>query len=153
MNLGMTLLLQGIGFFIFLFVVYKFVLPPLADAVEGRRRQIADGLAEAEKGKASLAIAQKEVDKLIAEAKAKAADIVAQAEKQRNATIEASKADAKAAGEREKQMAADEIAQLSVKAKEVHEEAEAVQNYRSEQPSSGTSLGDLLKEQINSDRG
>ena len=117
MNLGMTLLLQGIGFFIFLFVVYKFVLPPLADAVEGRRRQIADGLAEAEKGKASLAIAQKEVDKLIAEAKAKAADIVAQAEKQRNVTIEASKADAKAAGEREKQMAADEIAQLSVKAK------------------------------------
>ncbi|MFT3905190.1 MAG: 30S ribosomal protein S1 [Steroidobacteraceae bacterium] len=42
---------------------------------------------------------------------------------------------------------------LSVKAKEVHEEAEAVSNYRSEQPSSGTSLGDLLKEQINSDRG
>jgi small subunit ribosomal protein S1 len=41
---------------------------------------------------------------------------------------------------------------LSVKAKEVHEEAEAVQNYRSEMPSSGTSLGDLLKEQINSDR-
>ena len=40
-------ILQGIGFFIFLFVVYKFVLPPLADAVEGRRRQIADGLAEA----------------------------------------------------------------------------------------------------------
>jgi small subunit ribosomal protein S1 len=42
---------------------------------------------------------------------------------------------------------------LSIKAKEFHEEAEAVQNYRSEQPSSGTSLGDLLKEQINSDRG
>ena len=38
---------------------------------------------------------------------------------------------------------------LSIKAKEVHEEAEAVQNYRSEQPGSGTSLGDLLKEQIN----
>ena len=39
---------------------------------------------------------------------------------------------------------------LSIKAKEVHEEAEAVQNYRSEVPTSGTSLGDLLKEQINS---
>jgi small subunit ribosomal protein S1 len=38
---------------------------------------------------------------------------------------------------------------LSIKAKEVHEEAEAVQNYRSEVPNSGTSLGDLLKEQIN----
>ena len=41
---------------------------------------------------------------------------------------------------------------LSVKAKEMHEEAEAVSNYRSEQPSSGTSLGDLLKEQIGGDR-
>jgi small subunit ribosomal protein S1 len=37
---------------------------------------------------------------------------------------------------------------LSVKAKEAHEEAEAVQSYRSEVPTSGTSLGDLLKEQI-----
>ncbi|HEY1724333.1 MAG TPA: 30S ribosomal protein S1 [Steroidobacteraceae bacterium] len=37
---------------------------------------------------------------------------------------------------------------LSIKAKEVHEEAEAVQSYRSEVPTSGTSLGDLLKEQI-----
>ena len=41
---------------------------------------------------------------------------------------------------------------LSVKAKEIHEEAEAVSNYRSDQPSSGTSLGDLLKEQIGGDR-
>jgi small subunit ribosomal protein S1 len=43
---------------------------------------------------------------------------------------------------------------LSVKAKEAHEEAEAVQSYRSEQtgPTAGTSLGELLKAQINSDR-
>jgi small subunit ribosomal protein S1 len=38
---------------------------------------------------------------------------------------------------------------LSIKAKEMHEEAEAVQSYRSsDQSSSGTSLGDLLKEHI-----
>jgi small subunit ribosomal protein S1 len=36
---------------------------------------------------------------------------------------------------------------LSVKAKEMHEEAEAMQNYRSDS-TTGTSLGDLLKEQI-----
>jgi small subunit ribosomal protein S1 len=42
---------------------------------------------------------------------------------------------------------------LSIKAKEMHEEAEAVQSYRSETAPSGTSLGDLLKEQIGSDRG
>ena len=42
---------------------------------------------------------------------------------------------------------------LSIKAKEAHEEAEAVQNYRSSDSSTtGTSLGDLLKEHIG-DRG
>ncbi len=41
---------------------------------------------------------------------------------------------------------------LSIKAKEIHEEAEAVQSYRSETAATGTSLGDLLKEQIGSDR-
>jgi small subunit ribosomal protein S1 len=39
---------------------------------------------------------------------------------------------------------------LSIKAKEAHEEAEAVQSYRSETAASGTSLGDLLKEHIGS---
>jgi small subunit ribosomal protein S1 len=39
---------------------------------------------------------------------------------------------------------------LSIKAKEAHEEAEAVQSYRSESATSGTSLGDLLKEHIGS---
>ena len=45
---------------------------------------------------------------------------------------------------------------LSIKAKEIHEEAEAVQSYRSDSGASsgGTSLGDLLKEHIGSgDRG
>ena len=42
---------------------------------------------------------------------------------------------------------------LSIKAKEMHEEAEAVSSYRSESgTSSGTSLGDLLKEQIGTER-
>jgi small subunit ribosomal protein S1 len=36
---------------------------------------------------------------------------------------------------------------LSIKAKDIHEEQEAMQNYRTES-STGTSLGDLLKEQI-----
>ena len=41
------------------------------------------------------------------------------------------------------------IIALSIKAKEAHEEAEAVQNYKTAtDSSSGTSLGDLLKEHI-----
>jgi len=43
---------------------------------------------------------------------------------------------------------------LSIKAKEMHEEAEAVQSYRTDQGSgsSGTSLGDLLRDQIGGER-
>ncbi len=37
---------------------------------------------------------------------------------------------------------------LSIKAKEAHEEAQAVQSYKKSDASAGTSLGDLLKEQI-----
>jgi small subunit ribosomal protein S1 len=37
---------------------------------------------------------------------------------------------------------------LSIKAKEVYEEAVAVKNYRTSESTAGTSLGDLLKEQI-----
>ena len=39
---------------------------------------------------------------------------------------------------------------LSIKAKEIHEEAEVVSNYRTNESSAGTSLGDLLKEHIGS---
>ncbi|MEJ2139975.1 MAG: 30S ribosomal protein S1 [Gammaproteobacteria bacterium] len=44
---------------------------------------------------------------------------------------------------------------LSVKAKEAHEEAEAVQSYKTDSsaPTSGTTLGDLLKEQMGEDNG
>ncbi|CAG0943176.1 30S ribosomal protein S1 [Gammaproteobacteria bacterium] len=40
------------------------------------------------------------------------------------------------------------VISLSIKAKEAHEEAEAVESYRSSDATSGTTLGDLLKERI-----
>jgi small subunit ribosomal protein S1 len=45
------------------------------------------------------------------------------------------------------------VISLSVKAKEAHEEAEAMQSYKSDSnaPSSGTTLGDLLKEKMGGD--
>jgi F-type H+-transporting ATPase subunit b len=118
MNIGMTLVLQAIGFIAFMLFTRKFVLPPLSNAITERQKKIADGLAEAEKGKASLVTAQKETDKLIAEAKAKAADIVANAEKQAAARIEASKGEAAAEGEKQLVAAKAEMDQLVFKAKE-----------------------------------
>ncbi len=113
-----TLVLQAIGFIIFMVVTNRFVVPPLSNAIAERQKKIADGLAEAEKGKASLVNAQKETDKLIAEAKAKAADIVANAEKQAAARIEASKGEAAAEGEKQLVAAKAEMDQLVFKAKE-----------------------------------
>jgi F-type H+-transporting ATPase subunit b len=118
MNINMTLILQAIGFFIFIYFTAKFVMPPLANAIEARRRQIADGLAEAEKGKASLVTAQRDADKVIGEAKAKAADIIANAEKQAVTRIEASKGEAVAEGEKQLAAAKSEMDQLVFKAKE-----------------------------------
>ena len=45
------------------------------------------------------------------------------------------------------------VISLSIKAKEAHEEAEAVENYKSDTGTvaSGTTLGDLLKEQMGGD--
>jgi small subunit ribosomal protein S1 len=40
------------------------------------------------------------------------------------------------------------VVSLSIKAKEAHEEAQAVQSYKTDRPSTGTTLGDLLKEQM-----
>jgi small subunit ribosomal protein S1 len=47
------------------------------------------------------------------------------------------------------------VLSLSIKQKEVHEEAQAVQSYKTEsgQTSSSTTLGDLLKEQMSSGEG
>jgi small subunit ribosomal protein S1 len=45
------------------------------------------------------------------------------------------------------------VISLSIKAKEAHEEAEAMENYRSADSASGTTLGDLLKERIAGNEG
>ena len=45
------------------------------------------------------------------------------------------------------------VISLSIKAKEVHEEAAAIESYKTEagQPAAGTTLGDLLKEKMTSE--
>ncbi|MBM4196519.1 MAG: 30S ribosomal protein S1 [Gammaproteobacteria bacterium] len=45
------------------------------------------------------------------------------------------------------------VISLSIKAKEAHEEAEAMENYRSSESTGGTTLGDLLKQRIAGDEG
>ena len=100
MNLNFTLVAQAVAFALLIWFTMKFVWPPLLRAIETRQKQIADGLAEAERRRSSLADAQKQTDSILKEARARAQEIVAAAEKAASQRVEDSKLQAKTEGER-----------------------------------------------------
>jgi F-type H+-transporting ATPase subunit b len=100
MNLTLTMVAQALAFILFIVFVMKFVWPPLLRAIEARQKQIADGLAEAERGRASLSEAEKQTEVLLREARARAQEIVTSAEKAATQRIEESKSQAKSEGDR-----------------------------------------------------
>ena len=100
MNLNATLFAQAISFFLFIYVSVKWVWPMVLRKIEERQKVIAEGLAEAERGRSSLADAQKQSDAVLKEARSRAHELVASAEKAANLRIEESKAQAKTEGER-----------------------------------------------------
>ena len=104
MNINLTLLMQAVGFGLFIWFTAKFVWPPLMSKVEERQRQIAEGLAAGEQGRQSLVSAEKRINDMLAEAKVKAGEIVATGEKFRSETMDQAKAEA--AAERERIIAA-----------------------------------------------
>jgi F-type H+-transporting ATPase subunit b len=100
MNLNFTLFAQAAAFVLFIVFTVKFVWPPLLRAIEARQKTIADGLAEAERGRSSLEEAQKQTEAILKEARARAQEIMASAEKAANLRVEESKTQAKTEGER-----------------------------------------------------
>jgi F-type H+-transporting ATPase subunit b len=100
MNLTFTLIAQAATFILFIVFTVKFIWPPLLRAIESRQKTIADGLAEAERGRSSLAEAQKQTDVILREARARAQEIVVAAEKMASQRVEESKSQAKIEGER-----------------------------------------------------
>ena len=100
MNLNFTLFAQAAAFVLFIWFTVKFVWPPLLRAIETRQKTIADGLAEAERGRSSLADAEKQTDVILREARARAQEIVIAAEKAASQRIEDSKNQAKTEGDR-----------------------------------------------------
>jgi F-type H+-transporting ATPase subunit b len=100
MNLTFTMIAEAAVFIAFIWFSVKFVWPPLLRAIEARQKTIADGLAEAERGRSSLADAQKQTDVLLKEARERAQEIVAAAEKAASQRVEDSKQQAKTEGER-----------------------------------------------------
>lgn len=119
MNITATLLLQALGFAIFFWFTAKFVAPHLSAAIAERRKRIADGLAEAEKGKAALAEGEKQKAMILKEARDQAGEIKALNDKQAQKLIEEAKAQAKAEADRILAAAQAQIAQEQQKAREL----------------------------------
>lgn len=119
MNINMTLIGQSITFAIFVWFCMKFVWPPIVNALEARKKQIADGLAAADRGKHELELAAKRASESLHEAKQKSAEIIAQAEKRAVQIIDEAKNAAKEEGDRMIAAAKAEIEQESHRAREV----------------------------------
>ena len=118
MNLNVTMIAQAVTFFVFIWFCKTLIWPYLIRAIEARQKQIADGLAAGEQGRASLASAEKRITDLLTEARSKASEIVAQGEKFRGETVELAKVEAKAEAERIVAAAKAEIEQEVARAKE-----------------------------------
>jgi len=118
MNINATLLGQTIMFAMFVWFCMKFVWPPIMAALEERKKQIADGLAAAERGKHDLELAAHRSADILREAKGKAAEIIAQSDKRATEIVEAAKEQARIEGERIANAAKAEIEQEVFRAKE-----------------------------------
>jgi F-type H+-transporting ATPase subunit b len=100
MNINATLIGQAIAFFLFVVFCMKYVWPPILQALEERKKKIADGLAAGEHGKREQALAEDRAKELLREAKEQAGEIITRADKRAAEIVDESKDDARAEGER-----------------------------------------------------
>jgi F-type H+-transporting ATPase subunit b len=89
-----TILGQAIAFILFVWFCMKYVWPPLMAAIEKRQKEIADGLASAERAKKDLDLAQANATDQLKKAKAEAQVIIEQANKRRSQILDEAKAEA-----------------------------------------------------------
>jgi F-type H+-transporting ATPase subunit b len=117
-SINATLIGQMITFALLVWFTMKYVWPPIMQALEERKKKIAEGLAAAEKGQHEMDLAEKRAGNLLREAKDQAADIVGLAQKRAGELVEESKVSAKEEGERIVSAARSEIDREVQKAKE-----------------------------------
>jgi len=118
MDIAVTLIIQGVAFFVVVLVVMRFLWPPLMAAIEDRRKKIAEGLAAGTRAQKDLDDAKIKSQEIIREARDKAVQIVDQASKRAAEIIEEAKATAIAEGQRLVAQAHEEIALDTTRARE-----------------------------------
>jgi F-type H+-transporting ATPase subunit b len=100
MNINASLFLQALVFAVLVLVTWKFIWPPLINAIDERARRIADGLSAADRAKQDLANAEKLAVEELRKAKSQAAEIIAQADKRASQIVEEAKDAARVEGDR-----------------------------------------------------
>lgn len=118
MNITVTLLAQMVAFALLIWFVNKLLWGPMSAMMAARQKRIADGLAEAERGKHELELAAKRSSEILREAKAKAVEIIAQSEKRSSEIVEEAKGQAKIEHDRIVTAANAEVEQEVFRAKE-----------------------------------
>ncbi len=111
MDINATLLGQFITFAFLVWFTMRYVWPPIMKAMQDREKQIADGLAAAERAHHELELAQHKAAEKLRDAKIHAAEILEQANKRANQLIEESKGRAREEGERLLEIARNDIEQ------------------------------------------
>ncbi|MDE2305865.1 MAG: F0F1 ATP synthase subunit B [Gammaproteobacteria bacterium] len=118
MDIAVTLVVQGLAFFLVVWLVMHFGWPGFINALETRQKKIAEGLAAANKGQKDLDDAKLRAQEIIREARDKAAQIVEQANKRANEIVEDAKKAALAEGQRLVAHAHEEITLEASRARE-----------------------------------
>jgi len=118
MNITVTLFAQSFSFFLFVVFTMKYVWPPIMNALDERKKKIADGLAEAEKGHHELELAEKRSTEILREGKEKSREFIDLGQKRHDEIVEEAKDNARIEGERILIAARVEIDQERQQAKE-----------------------------------
>jgi F-type H+-transporting ATPase subunit b len=118
MNINATLIGQAIAFIVFIWFCMKYVWPPIMQALEERKKKIADGLAAAERGRHEQELAEKRAQQVIHDAKEQANEVIAQANRRGNEIVDEAKESARVEGDRILTSAKAEIEQEANRAKD-----------------------------------
>jgi len=118
LNANLTLIGQSITFFVFVWFCWKFIWPPLINAMRERQKAIADGLAASDRAEKDLELAQERAAEQMREAKQEAQQLIEKARQQAAQMVEDAKNDAREEGERIREAARAEIDQEVNRAKE-----------------------------------
>jgi F-type H+-transporting ATPase subunit b len=105
----LTLVGQAIAMAVFVWFCMKYIWPVIMTAIDARESLVAQGLADAERGRADLANAKVEADKLIAAARDQARGIIDQANTRAAGIVEQAKTDGESARKSQLEAARTEI--------------------------------------------